>query len=257
MSQSQVSFNDYEGFVEKFKPKKTTDDCYTPPEVYQVVLDYCAERWGIDPDTAVRPFWPGGDYEAFDYPEGCTVIDNPPFSILARIQSFYIERGIRFFLFAPALTCLSSFKVVMQVDHIVCNADIEYANGAKVRTGFITNLEESIVLESDPVLGEAVNATCRELAKAKKKTVTKYQLPNSVLTAARCQWLAAHGEPFKVRREDCCAITRLDGMPKGKGIFGGALLLSERAAAERAAAEVYLLSEREERLQAMLGVESC
>ena len=22
-------FNDYEGFVEKFKPKKTTDDCYT------------------------------------------------------------------------------------------------------------------------------------------------------------------------------------------------------------------------------------
>ncbi len=23
-------FNDYDGFVEKFKPKKTTDDCYTP-----------------------------------------------------------------------------------------------------------------------------------------------------------------------------------------------------------------------------------
>ena len=22
--------NNYEGFVEKFKPKKTTDDCYTP-----------------------------------------------------------------------------------------------------------------------------------------------------------------------------------------------------------------------------------
>lgn len=23
--------NDYEDFVNKFKPKKTTDDCYTPP----------------------------------------------------------------------------------------------------------------------------------------------------------------------------------------------------------------------------------
>ena len=23
----------YEEFVEKFKPKKTTDDCYTPPEI--------------------------------------------------------------------------------------------------------------------------------------------------------------------------------------------------------------------------------
>ena len=31
-------FNDYEGFVEKFKPKKTTDDCYTPPAVYDYVL---------------------------------------------------------------------------------------------------------------------------------------------------------------------------------------------------------------------------
>lgn len=24
----------YENFVEKFKPKKTTDDCYTPPYIY-------------------------------------------------------------------------------------------------------------------------------------------------------------------------------------------------------------------------------
>ena len=23
--------NDYEGFVDKFRPKRTTDDCYTPP----------------------------------------------------------------------------------------------------------------------------------------------------------------------------------------------------------------------------------
>ena len=30
-SQNQEKFNDYEGFVEKFKPKRTTDDCYTPP----------------------------------------------------------------------------------------------------------------------------------------------------------------------------------------------------------------------------------
>lgn len=27
----------YEEFVEKFKPKKTTDDCYTPPEIYETV----------------------------------------------------------------------------------------------------------------------------------------------------------------------------------------------------------------------------
>ena len=27
----------YEEFVEKFKPKKTTDDCYTPLVVYEVI----------------------------------------------------------------------------------------------------------------------------------------------------------------------------------------------------------------------------
>ena len=29
--------DEYEQFVEKFKPKKTTDDCYTPPEIYEVI----------------------------------------------------------------------------------------------------------------------------------------------------------------------------------------------------------------------------
>ena len=32
---------EYEAFVDKFKPKLTTDDCYTPPEVYEVVK----RRW--------------------------------------------------------------------------------------------------------------------------------------------------------------------------------------------------------------------
>lgn len=31
MKSRQLTFEDYDGFVEKFKPKKTTDDCYTPP----------------------------------------------------------------------------------------------------------------------------------------------------------------------------------------------------------------------------------
>lgn len=36
-------FADYNGFVEKFKPKKTTDDCYTPVEVYEAVLHFVGE----------------------------------------------------------------------------------------------------------------------------------------------------------------------------------------------------------------------
>lgn len=32
-------FEDYDGFVNKFKPKLTTDDCYTPQYVYDVIRD--------------------------------------------------------------------------------------------------------------------------------------------------------------------------------------------------------------------------
>ena len=102
----EEKFNDYAGFVEKFKPKKTTDDCYTPPMVYEAVKDWACRRYGIDPACTVRPFWPGGDYEHFDYPAGAVVLDNPPFSCLAKIVRFYAERQIPYFLFAPALTAL-------------------------------------------------------------------------------------------------------------------------------------------------------
>lgn len=65
MSQARESFTDYGGFVEKFKPKRTTDDCYTPPEVYAVVLDYVRERWGVDEADVARLFWPDDDFESF------------------------------------------------------------------------------------------------------------------------------------------------------------------------------------------------
>ena len=249
----QASFYDYEGFVEKFEPKKTTDDCYTPPEVMEAVESYVEERWGLDRASFVRPFWPGGDYEDFDYPEGCVVVDNPPFSILAGIQAFYLERGIRFFLFAPALTCLSGERC-MEVDHIVCDADIVYENGAAVKTGFVTNLDGEHVLESDPHLGGLVNGACRRIRAAKAAHPPKYEYPDAVITAARAGYLAAHGTPFRVRREDCCRISAMDAQrAAGKSIFGGGLLLSERAAAERAAAKVWKLSDREREIVAMLG----
>lgn len=68
----------YDEFVEKFKPKKTTDDCYTHPEIYEVIKDWACKEFKIDPAVIVRPFYPGGDYENYEYPEGCVVLDNPP-----------------------------------------------------------------------------------------------------------------------------------------------------------------------------------
>lgn len=75
MGKKNEKFNDYEAFVEKFKHKKTTDDCYTPTEVYDVVLEYVRAEYGIPEDTSIiRPFFPGGDYEHHNYPEGCVVL---------------------------------------------------------------------------------------------------------------------------------------------------------------------------------------
>ena len=133
-------FNDYEAFVDKFKPKRTTDDCYTPPEVYDAVRRWVNDNiLALDGVQVVRPFFPGGDYEHFDYPENCVVIDNPPFSILAQIRRFYTARGIRYFLFAPALTCANSARELDETI-IVCGANIVYANEAKISTSFLTNL---------------------------------------------------------------------------------------------------------------------
>jgi len=230
---------EYRAFVKKFKPKKTTDDCYTPPEIYDVVADFVADRYGLDRADFVRPFWPGGDYEREEYPDGCVVVDNPPFSILVAICHFYITHDVRFFLFAPSLTCLdaSGRAHVMETNHILCNASITYENGAVVRTGFVTNLDtEGTVLESCPELGDALNAKNDELRRAKTASLPKYVYPDNVITAAKAQWLASHHTPYKVNRRDCCHIAKLDAMD-GKSIFGGGLLLSERAAAERAAAE--------------------
>ena len=77
----------YDEFVEKFKPKKTTDDCYTPPEIYEAIKEWVYLRYGINPEDTVRPFWPGADYKSFDYSEDSIVLDNPPFSICLRFAS--------------------------------------------------------------------------------------------------------------------------------------------------------------------------
>ncbi len=101
-------FEDYDGFVDKFKPKLTTDDCYTPQYVYDVIRDWVDENViPLEGKRVVRPFYPGGDYRNFDYSGDCFVLDNPPFSILAEIRDFYAERNIGYFLFAPALTLFS------------------------------------------------------------------------------------------------------------------------------------------------------
>ena len=144
---------EYRAFVGKFKPKLTTDDCYTPENVYDVVRGWVFEHYELDPSTQViRPFWPGGDYQHAEYPAGCVVIDNPPFSKIAEIEQFYLARGVPFFLFAPAL-CM--FKPLRGLHYVCCGASVVYHNGAVVVTSFVTNLGPYLV-ETAPELHEQI-----------------------------------------------------------------------------------------------------
>lgn len=245
---------EYEVFVDKFRHKFTTDDCYTPPEVYEVVKNWACAKYGIDPAKIVRPFYPGGDYESFDYSGGAVVVDNPPFSILSKICGFYLDRSIPFFLFAPSLTAFSGRSVVMRMNHIICDAQIIYENGAVVRTAFVTSYGGDVVAQTAPDLGRAVQEAVTKIKAKMTRKLAKYEYPDNVVTAAMLQRYSKYGIDFNVHRDECMHIAKLDAQAEAKkAIFGGGLLLSEKAAAEKAAAEKWELSARELKLIEELG----
>lgn len=224
----------YDQFVDKFKPRHTSDDTHTPPNVYAAVLAWCERRYGIDRAKVLRPFFPGGDYATADYPAGCVVIDNPPFSILAQIVRIYLERKVQFFIFAQSLTMLGHARHP-GCAAVFCGNSLTFDNGANVSVGFLTSLEGPDVLAvAAPDLGDALEECEKENRKIGKRHVTPLALPEALLTGGRMNYLAVHHTPHTVRRSEAAFVRRLDNYPGG--IFGGGFLLSERAAAERAAA---------------------
>ena len=146
----------YKKFVEKFQPKKTTDDCYTPPAVYDAVCDYLEEEYHLNRADFVRPFVPGGDYKAYKYPKNSVVVDNPPFSIIGDIVSFYKEHGIPFFLFGQGTTILNYASSGCCA--ICIGAAVVYENGANVCTSFYSGLpqDKGILAKSAPKLATAI-----------------------------------------------------------------------------------------------------
>lgn len=237
---------EYDAFTDKFKPKKTTDDCYTPETVFDAVAEWAAAEYGFERSAIVRPFWPESSFEAFGYPKGCVVLDNPPFSLLSRIVRFYCRAGIRFFLFAPALTLFTAPE--QPVSFLATGADITYENGATVPTSFVTNLDR-FRLRTVPELRRRIleaDARAKILRGDAAAALPKYAYPDCLITAAAMQRLSKYGAELNVLPEDAIHTRALDAQrAQGKAIFGSGFLLRPRAAAERAAAKVWELSARE------------
>ena len=237
MARGEISEEDeeYQAFLEKFEAKKTTDDCYTPDNIYDVVKKWCIERYGLKGKKILRPFYPGGDYQKEDYSGDCVVLDNPPFSIISEICEWYTERNIPFFMFAPALTLLGIARGTM--NYVACCISVTYANGANVSTSFVTNLGNKKVVASAE-LRELIEEANKENLRKMHKELPKYAYPDEVLTATMLGYMAAHGTSIEIEAKDVHFIRALDSQKEsGKGLFGSGFLLSEKAAAEKAAAE--------------------
>lgn len=254
-----MNSQEYYEFISKFEERHTTDDCYTPPAVYDVVAEWVAKEYSLKPDNFVRPFVPNGDYQAFEYAPDAVVVDNPPFSKLAEIQKFYAEKGIRFFLFSPALTIFKPWFGKFKICAVCADAQVIYDNGVVVNTSFVTNLEKrGYIARSAPDLRKKIGLADNK----SKKTVPKYAYPKNVLSAAMLNAFSKHGIDYKLKDNECVFIRGLDSQkPEEKTIYGAGFLLSQKAAAEiqkaaaeKAAAEIeWKLSDREREIIAGLG----
>ena len=161
-------------------------------------------------------------------------------------------------MFCSALTGISGAVSKKKCALIGTYADVEYANGAKVKTSFLTNMEPGdILMRTAPDLTKKVEKASNE-AKADKK-LPRYSYPVQLITAAMLGYMSIHDTAFVVRKSDAHFIRELDSQKaEGQAIFGGGFLLSEKAAAEKAAAEkaaarVWELSDRERKIIEELG----
>ena len=228
--------DEYNEFLDKFEAKKTTDDCYTPELIYEAVVEWVENEYGVDRKNFVRPFYPGGDYQKHPYKPADIVVDNPPFSILAEILTWYKENGVRFFLFGPTLTLFSSSSSSCAIP---VGVDVTYENGASVSTSFLTNLEdEGLRVRSAPTLYKTIEKANAEWVSGMRKELPKYTYPDEIITSAGVARYSKYGIDFSVRVDESYPCSALDSQKvEGKAIFGKGYLISEKAAAEKAAAE--------------------
>ena len=246
-SANSIIFHDYESFVAKFKDNpKTTDDTFTPQDVYEAVVKYVGTVVDLSDMVICRPFFPGGDYENAYYPDNGIVIDNPPFSIFTKICAFYTVRKIPFFLFGPGLTISSCCKYCTAV---IIENQIEFQNGAKVKCNFASNLFGDTLVMTAPKLAKLIRKCPSQNTKV---NLTKYVYPDELLSISDMQTIAGGNISFSVSRHEAVIISGLDNHPNGKGaLFGDHFLVEPNKAAAKAAAKAAIhieLSAREKRI---------
>ena len=249
-SMNPIVFHDYESFIKKFTENpKTTDECWTPQDVYEAVVKYVGEIYDLTGKEILRPFYPGGDYENAEYPENGVVIDNPPFSMFTKICKFYCASNIPFFLFGPGLTIFSICNICTAV---IVPEQLTFSNKACIKCNFATNLMGDTIATTAIRLGELLRQCPSQ---REKVNLPKYAYPEEVLSVSCFQTIAKGEEDFSISRKEAVVIRNIDLHPKKGGLFGNHIL-AQKAAAQKAAARKVIhieLSAREKAIVASLG----
>jgi hypothetical protein len=229
-SQSSIVFHDYESFLAKFSENpKTTDDCFTPRDVFEAVVQYVGTVVDLSDKQILRPFFPGGDYVNAVYPENGIVIDNPPFSIFTDIIKFYTARRIPFFLFGQGKTIMCCVKYCTAV--IVTDL-LTYENGARIYTNFASNLFGDTIIMTAPKLNDLIFSCPSQNVKA---NLASYNYPPELLSFSQMQTICRGGVEFSVKRDECQIVKNLDNHPKQ--LFVEHILLSSAKAEEKESAK--------------------
>ena len=203
----------YEAWRSKFdkEREKTTDDCYTPPHVYEFVKNYFCKYYGIDEAKIIRPFYPGGDYKNEDYTDK-VVLDNPPFSIMTEIVAFYQANNIPFIMFCNGTTGTTKMHGLLTY-HI--GGSVTYENNARVNTGFVTNMDKDDAIVSNIDF-------CTQLERLTQKHTLKEQKwamdEISLATVKKTNWVLKKDEivcDIHKRRKDAFGLGYVITMEAG------------------------------------------
>lgn len=228
-SNSSIVFHDYESFIAKFRDNpKTTDDCFTPKDVYEAVVEWLGSVYDMSDKVILRPFFPGGDYENSDYPENGVVIDNPPFSMFTKICAFYAAHKIPFFLFGPGMTITSCCKYGCTA--VMVDNNIVWDNGAVVRVGFASNLFGDIMAMTAPKLRQMLAACPSQNV---KKSLPSFAYPPEVVRVSDFHVICNGDVEYVLHCSECAITKKLDHKD---GMFGDFFLVStEKGEAKEAA----------------------
>lgn len=124
-----------------------------------------------------------------------------------------------FFLFAPHLTLLNA-------GHLACSVFVDvsivYDNGAKINTGFVTNLDKENMIRTEPELRKRLII----VQKQEKPKRAAYNFPPHLLNSARFGKYA--DRKLRIPRKQCQYVNNIESMRlAGKHPFGGSVIVSD------------------------------